>query len=633
MKRLFTIMVPILAWIAAAPTYAACNVAADQDFLYSHITPQDRPMLEFYYHSLCRPGSDSFSEVRLPSNASASSQALYYFALGNLKKYEGITSSSIPDMEKLGTENNINWIIAEAKLNQALKLIDADLLLQAEYLLNEVVPVAREIGYRRLLARTYRWLGNIKVQRSDIKASLNYYKTAYELVSEIGDDFQTTMTLNNIATVYMQSEDWKRAGKYIQRALKLYTDNKYDNSLFEAILFANSSAIYFATGQNEQARDYIKKALKQAEKTGSNRIKISTLSNMSQLFSTVGQPKEALTMAKRCVLQAEKASNSSLMLASCYEAYSSAYLMQHDYQKAITYAHKVLNILHTSESKEITWEMDILSKLVEAHEAIGNYEKALKFMKQKYLVRKNYYRQTYNEDILSEKSALERRLNKREIELLEAKNQLQTITLKEQRSREILYAALFLILAYFVARSVFRLKRANLELRNQNTTDPLTGAYNRRFLENWLEQSPSSMQSPIYVVCVIDIDSFKLFNDTYGHEIGDLVLKETVVTLQNSLRKKDILVRWGGEEFVLIMPIDNLDKLEETLERLRANVEQHIAHHNEQQFSITVSIGASSCKRELLAEEWETVFAQADAALYQAKDAGRNRYQIYSNQT
>lgn len=629
MKRLFTLMVTILAWTAAAPTHAACNVPADQDFLYSHIAPQDRPMLELYYHSLCRPGEVDLSKIKLSEDASPSSQALYYFAVGNLKKYEGIESVNVPDIEQIGGKNKIGWIVAEAKLNQALKLIDADLLLQAEYLLNEVVPIAREIGYRRLLARTYRWLGNIKIQRSDIKASLNYYKTAYELVSEIGDDFQSTMTLNNIATVYMLSEDWERADTYIQRALKLYNDNQYDNSLFEAILFANSSAIYFATEHNQQAKYYMERALEEADKTGSNRIKISTLSNMSQMFSKVDQPKEALAMAERCVMQADK-SSASLMLATCYEAYAGAYLLEKDYQQAITYAHKVLYILQASESNEIIWEMDVLSKLVTAHEALGDYEKALKFMKQKYLVRKNFYRQAYNEDILSEKSALERRLNKREIELLEAKNELQTITLKEQRSREILYAALFLILAYFVTRSVYRLKRANLELRNQNTTDPLTGAYNRRFLENWLEQAPSTMQSPAYAVSVIDIDHFKQFNDLYGHEIGDLVLKETVETLQNNLRKKDILVRWGGEEFVLVMPMEDLSKLEETLERLRANVEAHIAHHNEQKFSITVSIGASSCKREYLADDWETVFGQADAALYQAKDAGRNRYQIFS---
>ncbi len=631
MKRLITIMVTILASIAAAPSIAACNVAADQDFLYSHIETQDRPMLEFYYQSLCRPRSVSLDEYQLAADASPSSTALYYFALGNLRKYEGIKNITIPDMEKIGRDNHVDWIVAEAKLNQALKLIDSDLLIQAEYLLNEVVPIAREIGYRRLLARAYRWLGNVKIQRSNIKASLNYYKTAYELVSEIGDDFQSTMTLNNIATVYMLSEDWERADTYIQRALKLYNDNQYDNSLFEAILFANSSAVYFATEQNEQAKYYLQRALEEADKTGSNRIKISTLSNMSQMFSRVDQPKEALAMAKRCVLQAEN-SSTSLMLATCYEAYAAAYLLEKKYQQAITYAHKVMYILKASESNEIIWEMDILSKLVEAHEALGDYEKALKFMKQKYLVRKNFYRQTYNEDILSEKSALERRLNKREIELLEAQNELQTITLKEQRSREILYAALFCVLAYFVIRSVVNLKRTNLELRNQNTTDPLTGAYNRRFLENWLEQAPSTMQSPVYVVSVIDIDHFKQFNDQYGHEIGDLVLKETVETLQNNLRKKDILVRWGGEEFVLVMPMEDLSKLEETLERLKTNVETHIAYHNGQQFSITVSIGASSCKREYLADDWETVFGQADTALYQAKDAGRNRYQIYSNQ-
>lgn len=622
-------MMSFLASIAALPTFAACNVPTEQDFLYANIEANDRPMLAFYYKSLCRPGSVEMDEVSLPSNASVSSQALYYFGLENLAKYEGVDTPKIPNLRQLGQKNHIEWIAAEAKLNQAIKLIDADLLLQAEFMLNEVVPVAKKIGYRRLLARTYRWLGNIKIQRSNMKASLNYYKTAFELVSEIGDDFQSTMTLNNIATVYMQSEEWQQADTYIQRAIKLYGDNEYNNSLFEAILLANASAIYFATDQSENAKQYMQQALLQAENTGSIRIQVATLSNISHLFSTIGKPQEALGMASRCEAKAEN--GSTLMLATCYDAFASAHLAAKEYQQAIAYAHKVRYILLASESTEVIWEMDVLSALVEAHEALGDYQKALMYMKQKFEMRKEFYRQAYNEDILSEKSALERRLNKREIELLEAQNALQTITLKEQRSREILYAGLFVILAYAGIRILVRLKRINLELRNQNSIDPLTGAYNRRFMKNWLEQSSCATQCPNYVVSVIDIDHFKLFNDQHGHEVGDLVLKQTVKTLQNNLRKDDILIRWGGEEFVLIMPMDNLSKLEETLDRLRESIEEHIVQHRDQEYKVTVSIGASSCLSDHLFDDWDIIFSQADAALYLAKQQGRNCFRVHSD--
>ncbi|WP_367317327.1 tetratricopeptide repeat protein [Vibrio coralliilyticus] len=195
-------------------------------------------MLTFYYDSLCKPGQVDLSHIELPPNASASEQALYYFGLKNLRKYEGLQTPRIPDLLSLGDDSRIEWVSAEATLNKAIHLIESDLLLEGEFLLHEVVPIARDIGYKRLLGRTYRWLGNVKIQRSNLKSSLSYYKTAYEVMTEIGDNFQTTMTLNNIATVYMQSEEWKRANKYIKRALDLYQKHGYDNSLFEAIMYS-----------------------------------------------------------------------------------------------------------------------------------------------------------------------------------------------------------------------------------------------------------------------------------------------------------------------------------------------------------------------------------------------------------
>ncbi|WP_254230176.1 tetratricopeptide repeat-containing diguanylate cyclase [Vibrio coralliilyticus] len=583
-------------------------------------------MLTFYYDSLCKPGQVDLSHIELPPNASASEQALYYFGLKNLRKYEGLRTPRIPDLLSLGDDSRIEWVNAEATLNKAIHLIESDLLLEGEFLLHEVVPIARDIGYKRLLGRTYRWLGNVKIQRSNLKSSLSYYKTAYEVMTEIGDNFQTTMTLNNIATVYMQSEEWKRANKYIKRALDLYQKHGYDNSLFEAIMYSNASAIYFALGKEERSEKYMLKALKEADKTGSNKIKFSTLSNMSQRYSDVGNSQEALKLARQCIEESQALdTKSNITLATCYEAYAEASFVARDYQKSIDYAKRVIEVLHTSESNEVVWEIQTLETLVKAYEAQGDYQQALDYMKQQSQVRQNFYRQTYDDEILSEKNALERQLNKREIELLEAQNELQQTKLRSQRTREILFITLFFALAYLVIRRLWKMKRITKELESQNTTDPLTGLANRRYIENWLSQSDNVQQHKSYALSVIDIDHFKQFNDTHGHDVGDTVLKATANQLKNNTRSHDIIARWGGEEFVMIIPIDNEHTVEETIERLRKSVENHKIHIDEDSLAVTISVGTQLCHYQDIETDWDRVLRKADKALYQAKQSGRNK--------
>lgn len=626
MKRYLSFVITYFALSASFSAQAACNVEPLHDFLYKQVESDERSMLNFYYQSLCRPGQVQLSEISLPSNASAQGTALYYFGLLNLKKYEGIAIDTPPDLVKFGQQTGIDWITAEAKLNKAIKLIESDQLREGELLLHETMILAREIGYKRLLARTYRWLGNIKMQHSNIKASLNYYKMAFALVTEIGDDFQATMTLNNIATVYMQSEEWKQANSYIKNALTLYVDNNYSNSLFEAILYANSSAIYFATGDHEQAATYMRLALQEADKTGSNRIKFSTLSNMSQLYASVGRPTEALDIAQRCLDLSKQSPESPVMLATCYDSFSTAYLAQENYDQTIVYAHKSLDILAVSESQETAWEIQLLANLVTAYEKQGDYQQALNYMKQSALLKQDFNRQTYNEEIISEKGALERTLNKREVELLEATNALQAAKLEEQRSKNILYTTLFIFVSYFAARVLLRLKRSNSELKEQNHTDLLTGAYNRRYLEQWVKQE--TVISSDVLVAVLDIDHFKSFNDQHGHDIGDMVLKETVQVLQGQLRKQDQLIRWGGEEFILLLPLDGHENVAGILERVRGCIESHHYAYGSQEFKVTISMGAKVCSGQSLSSHWDENFAQVDAALYQAKSAGRNRYQV-----
>ena len=125
-------------------------------------------------------------------------------------------------------------------------------------------------------------------------------------------------------------------------------------------------------------------------------------------------------------------------------------------------------------------------------------------------------------------------------------------------------------------------------------------------------------------LAMLDIDNFKAFNDTYGHQAGDAVLKGISQVLKDSVRITDTVARYGGEEFVILMPETNVDGTEIVAERIRKNVEETEFVYRNEKMNVTVSIGLASYPQEGIASE-EDILKAADIALYKAKEAGRNR--------
>ena len=163
-------------------------------------------------------------------------------------------------------------------------------------------------------------------------------------------------------------------------------------------------------------------------------------------------------------------------------------------------------------------------------------------------------------------------------------------------------------------------------LEHQSIRDSLTGLFNRHFMEIALEREirRSARQGSPVAILMFDIDHFKQFNDTFGHEAGDTVLRELGEALLQSVRNEDILCRFGGEEFVAIMPDASLESALERAEGLRRMVsEMKVRHRGESLCEITMSIGVSVYPQH--ADSVEEIMRAADRALYEAKHQGRNR--------
>ncbi|RJX65320.1 sensor domain-containing diguanylate cyclase [Vibrio sinensis] len=180
---------------------------------------------------------------------------------------------------------------------------------------------------------------------------------------------------------------------------------------------------------------------------------------------------------------------------------------------------------------------------------------------------------------------------------------------------------------YFFERTLHKknneLKKLNRKLLNESRTDTLTGIYNRRAFNLFTKKHRENEKKLNGCIAFLDIDYFKDINDTYGHNVGDEVLKAFSAQCQALIRGSDMLVRWGGEEFLLFMPELDLSTATLVCERLRANTEKYTLSHSNANINFTVSIGVTSSYNGQCGIE--QMIERADNALYQAKNNGRNQ--------
>jgi diguanylate cyclase (GGDEF)-like protein len=170
------------------------------------------------------------------------------------------------------------------------------------------------------------------------------------------------------------------------------------------------------------------------------------------------------------------------------------------------------------------------------------------------------------------------------------------------------------------------------ELREQAIRDPLTGLYNRRYLEESLahELYRSQRQKVQLCVAMIDLDEFKQVNDSFGHGAGDFVLRHIGRILRENLRNTDILSRYGGDEFLLVLPDSSLDDTRQRLDQIRILIKEQAIRYGEKLIGpMTVSTGIAEAKEHsFVARE---IIRAADEALYTAKQAGNDQIFIYQN--
>ncbi|MCG8686942.1 MAG: diguanylate cyclase [Desulfobacterales bacterium] len=263
---------------------------------------------------------------------------------------------------------------------------------------------------------------------------------------------------------------------------------------------------------------------------------------------------------------------------------------------------------HSIELKDQVLQRRFTSNLSELYEKMGDYKGALSYLKKAYALNESNFSKTLNQKIsdIHMRNEIERK--EKEIELYKLKNndlkRTNTIIKSQNDALQVAYN--------------------KMEVFAQ--TDPLTGLDNRRKMYDSIrgEMARYKRHSQTFSFVLLDVDNFKIFNDTYGHNTGDIALKALANLLKSQIRDQDVACRWGGEEFLLMLPETDMDGAIQLAEKLRKAIEQlEIEYDNEEILHVTATLGVSSfTESDRHADE---IITRADQALYEGKKTGRNK--------
>ncbi len=426
-----------------------------------------------------------------------------------------------------------------------------------------------------------------------------------------------------------------------------------------------ASQFLLRIGNLDRAASQLKEAKRLAQQTGDEASLVPILQNESDIANRRGDHVTELRTMLDALTHA-RAVGSPLLLATAYCNLADVYLNTHDYATSLAYSRRALALVpqvrrngfeqtvrfnigiaeiglgHIAEGKQVV-EREIQRALdegniVDAEDSLGEYASALEaahdwhaidVLRRDAQLRDRLMNNARQQALLELAAKFDAERRAREIELLTRDNAIKSAELGTQRLRQelVLTGALLALAVCAILGWAFRgVHKANQQLRYNSEHDPLTGLPNRRYFhEQVLTRDDASRFEGC--VLIIDIDHFKRINDLFGHQAGDHVLACVARRLANILRGTDTLLRWGGEEFLAVLPPMAEAPLAATAQRLLHAVSDECVEWNGEKICCTTSIGYASfpLPGATTSISLDRAISLADNALYRAKRRGRNR--------
>ncbi|WP_332876134.1 tetratricopeptide repeat-containing diguanylate cyclase [Massilia sp. S19_KUP03_FR1] len=482
--------------------------------------------------------------------------------------------------------------------------------------------------------------GEAYAEEGNFPMALTRLDAAANQARQDGQPVNMVMALNALARLYGRMREYDKGFSTLAEAMPFAEMS--DSPGRVATLRSAEYGLAIDSGQPARAVAALLEALKLERKIGASAMVAYTLSDLSDSYLKAHDYPRALRYAGQVVTEA-RAIGDFRLEATARVNVGQAYLGMGKLAEGKRSFEAGLAVFEKSGNKP-----DLQGVLVEygaALERVGDLQGSVEAYHRERALSNEMFERRRQKAMMELQAQYEGDRKERQIELLRRENQVKSTELENRNLQQRIWwllAAVFGMGAAIVGtlytkirHANFQLHLKNLELKQQSVRDPLTALYNRRHFQDFMRGFASSEkrgagasgEEMVGALFLLDVDHFKQINDAHGHAAGDAVLKMIALALQDILRETDMIVRWGGEEFLAFLPAVPRSSLEEVARRVLTGIASLSVEYQGEPLSAHVSIGFSPFPLAPggVALPWERAVNLVDMALYMAKSHGRNR--------
>ncbi|GJM09859.1 MAG: virulence-mediating protein VirC [Lysobacteraceae bacterium] len=474
---------------------------------------------------------------------------------------------------------------------------------------------AIEIGDIEGEANAWRNVGIAHWYDANYEQALAATLEARERYEQAGNKEGMAAALSTMGTIYLNLNDMEKAQELYEEGLQIADQTDDENRI--GILLSNLGTVHLGLEQPDRALVYLNRSLSIVEQRGSQLDVLTTLANIGGAHKRLENYAESLAVNQR-ILAVAREIDAMERQADALGDIGLSYAGLGDVAEAERY---LLDAIEFAEQHELKRNVaGAMRDLADFYKAEGRMADALAMFERHMTARDEYL----SEESKRAVADLEVRY---ETEKKEQEIAIQRLQLEKQQTRQTALIVIvgLLTLAGGVGIVLMRQKiRANRELKTLSRTDPLTRLANRRYLRHnaTLQESRAKRLGEPYAIVLIDIDNFKRFNDEHGHECGDAVLTAIAASIQEAVRDVDTPSRWGGEEFLVLLPGSDCNDGRRLADRLLTAIRDTKVQYQGKAHSITATLGVTASHP---GENFDATVRRADEALMRGKQSGRDQ--------
>lgn len=498
--------------------------------------------------------------------------------------------------------------------------------------------LAHQLGDIGMEAQSLFLQGTVEAEQGRYGAAMEHFHAARGLLETADHPGQLARIYNAIGVTHNFAEHSARAREYFELALA--SARQAEDDFLIATYTGNLATVIAATEGPEAALPMQREVYAAGERLGDASMQIVAMANICNLLVDSGRLEEADRTCPEAMAEVDRLEGSRVR-AGIRMAVGKLRAKQGQLEQALEVYEEGLDI---ARGIVPTVHRDLLEVLAELHERMDHPQAALERYRELISL--------HDENLERERQGMVEELEIRyqiersaaELQLLRLDADLQATQIR-LRNALVMGLAFLLLIAIAATGGALHAHRIQSRLRKELAArndeleqavsriselarrDPLTGLLNRRALEELAEQELARKRREETPLCLVlaDIDLFKPINDRHGHSVGDEVLKSLAQRLRELFRASDLIARWGGEEFLCLLPNTSLEEAVAAIDRFRADLKEHPIQTGIGPLEITLTFGLAVVEDDL-----RTAILTADQAMYQGKAAGRDRLVVSS---